>query len=105
MSVVQSIENWAEVEGDVAGLEPAGEAGLDGFVGVRLVGVTVRDIAGYPNLVGDPAATGPDPASITVLVPTSSLPSGLAGGSRVLARVRRARPGRMFAHPGHFEVL
>lgn len=97
--MVQAVENWAEVEGDVLSLGPARPPSPSGFVAAQLSAAEVRDVAGYPNLLG------PGGDLVLLVRHERAEAAGLAVGSHLVARARLAGPGRAFVHPEHFEVV
>jgi hypothetical protein len=84
------IENWARVRGRIESVE---NADVEDHLAVHIVVEGVEAVEGYPNrLHREP---GDD---LTVLVRRRS--AGEAAPGQVLdARVRRAGPDRVYAHP------
>jgi hypothetical protein len=96
--VVQIIENWSDLEGEVVDLGPSEQAG---FVVVRLRVEAVRDVPGVANLLADSAGS-----ELSFNVPRAVAErAGVAPGARVAARVRRASLARAFVHPEHLRVV
>ena len=96
--MVQIVENWADIEGSVQNVDRASE--IPGFVKASVELERVTDVEGFPNLLA--SLNG---AVITVFVPSElAEEQGLQPGTRLVARARRARPGRTFVHADHVEV-
>jgi hypothetical protein len=98
--MVQIIENWSEIEGDVQEVRPDPElpGHLIATVQVADAKPVVKPDGGeFPNLLAE--STG---GTLEIHVPESAAAeNGLAAGRRLSARVRRATPTRSFADPGH----
>jgi hypothetical protein len=98
--MVQIIENWSEIEGDVREVRPDPElpGHLIATVDVNDAKPVPRPEGGeFPNLLADAAG-----GTVDVHVPESTAAQHqLAAGRRLKARVRRATPTRSFVDPGH----
>jgi hypothetical protein len=94
--MVQIVENWAVLEGQVEGWQPA-SAGTRAILTLRVSRVTpVERSAGsfYPNFL-----EGREGASVQVVLPETT-GGPMATGDRVRVRVRRGQqPDQFFAHP------
>jgi hypothetical protein len=98
--MVQIVENWSEIEGEIRAVRPDPE--LPGHL-VATVQVDdakpVTDQAGgeYPNLFAQFAGEAVD-----IHVPEAAAAEHqVAAGRRLSARVRRATPDRSFVDPDH----
>jgi hypothetical protein len=91
--VVSIIENWVLVFGIVTGLSLTGEPGSDPALTVRVE--QVRSVAEFPNLL---QAQPGDQIEIQVRRSQLEAADELLG-KKVVLRVRRAGPTRLFAHP------
>jgi len=90
---VQVIENWSLVEGSVVAAEPHQE--LTGYVKATVRLLRVSAVAGYADLFS--AEAGRD---VAVNVPASKAAElGLAPGTAVRMRIRKAGPASAFADP------
>jgi hypothetical protein len=90
--MAQIIENWADVTGSVAELDP--DAAPPGFVSMRVLVARVEAVEGSPNLLGELAGS-----TLEIRVPDGALGLDVRPGVVVRCRVRRAVGGAVFAHP------
>jgi hypothetical protein len=91
--VVQVVENWTDVEGEVRAVDP--HPSLEGYRSVRLAVVGAQPVPGVRDLVSQYVGQ-----ELAVAVPAEVTDRiDAAPGSRVRWRVRLARPGAFFAHP------
>jgi hypothetical protein len=93
--VVQVVENWADIEGEIRGVRP-GE--LRGYKTVDVLVKDATDVDDFPNLLrqrmGEVIAVNvPEPRAETLREAHES------GRSNIACRVRLAGPNRFFAHP------
>jgi hypothetical protein len=98
--MVQIVENWSEIEGDVREVRPDPElpGHLVATVEVSEAKPVARAEGGeFPNLLAEAAG-----GTIDIHVPEAAAAEHqLAAGRRLSARVRRATPTRSFADPHH----
>ena len=93
--MVQVVENWADIEGEVQGVR---DSVLNGFKTVEMLVKNTKAVENFPNLleqrVGEIIAVDvPEPRG-------ESLQKAYeAGQPQVVWRVRLAGPNRFFAHP------
>jgi len=97
--MVQMIENWSDVHGEIKSLSPSPSDPASCLATVKVNGSD--RVASFPNLlekkVGD---------EITVQVPHAAVErAALAAGSRVRLRVRQGGLDRFFAHPDQVQKL
>ena len=96
--MVQIVENWADIVGGVRDVAPAPD--LPGFVRASVDLERAADVEGFRNLLADSSGT-----VVSVFVPSAVAEErGLRAGKRLVARARKAGPGRTFVHPEHVEV-
>jgi hypothetical protein len=88
---MQIVENWTDVTGKVAGVEP-GEAG-DGLVKVNLKVSRTHEVKGYANLLAETKGQ-----ILAVHLPQAAADE-LKLGDKVSCRLRRSGQQRIFAHP------
>ncbi len=95
--MVQIVENWVDVRGEVVAVRPGEQAGFD-VVTLRLAEVV--PVPSYPALV-----KGAPGVLLDVLVPAEIVSARrIAVGVRLKGRVRRAAPDRVFAHREQIDV-
>jgi hypothetical protein len=101
--MVQIIENWSEIEGDVREVRPDPELPGHLVATVAVSGskpVARPDGSEFPNLLAESAGD-----TIDIHVPEAAAAEHqLAAGRHVSARVRRATPTRSFVDPRHLET-
>jgi hypothetical protein len=98
--MVQIVENWSEIQGDVEEVRPDPELPGHLVAKVRVeeaLPVPSPDGGEYPNLLADAAGQTID----IHVTETAAAEHQLAAGRRLSARVRRATPTRSFADPQH----
>lgn len=96
--MVQMVENWAEVTGTVRSIGGSGK-GPD-YLTVAVEVEVVDDLDDFPNLVAGAAGE-----TLLIISRREGVKrAGLAEGSRVRCRVRKATPLEIFAHPEGFTV-
>ena len=93
--MVQVVENWADIEGEIRGVRP-GE--LQGYKTVDVLVKDATDVDDYPNLLrqrmGEVIALNvPEPRAETLREVYES------GRSNIACRARLAGSNRFFAHP------
>jgi hypothetical protein len=97
MDMVQIIENWAYVCGDVTRMRPS--AARTNWVVLELQVRSVADVAGFRNLLG--ALSGP----ATIEAPAKAcVAAGVRERVRLCCRAARRTPGLIVAHPQHLRV-
>jgi hypothetical protein len=101
--MVQIVENWSEIKGDVRDLRPDPE--LPGHVVATVELEAANPVekpegGTFPNLLAESAGS-----TVELHVPEAvAAQNSLAPGRRVSARVRRATPTRSFVDPRHISV-
>ena len=101
--MVQIVENWSQIEGEVRSVRPDPE--LPGYLvaSVQVVSadpVSKPEGADFPNLLAESAGK-----AVEIHFPErAAAENQVAAGRRVSARVRRATPTRSFADPRHLSV-
>jgi hypothetical protein len=89
----QVIENWADIKGKVASVEPHPE--LDGYSNATIDVETVSPVSGFANLFSSAAG-----GQVTVNVHTAKVAElGLAPGTSISSRIRKFGPLSAFADP------
>jgi hypothetical protein len=83
-TMVQAIENRADIEGRVVAIEPDAERPQQSLVTIE-VGA-VKSVEGYPNMFGKSSGS-----PLVVILP-ASLAKSLKPGATVHCRIRRAGP-------------
>ncbi len=98
MVQVQIVENWSDIEGVICGSHPSRDLRDHTVVEIRVD--KVKPVEDYPNLLGESEGK-----TIEVLVRQETL-SGIdvTEDRKVVCRVRRAGPKKIFAHPERFET-
>jgi hypothetical protein len=93
--MVQVVENWADIEGEVRGVR---NSELEGYKTVEMLVKDAKAVEAFPNLLKQRVGQ-----VIAVNVPESRAESFRkaceSGQPRVACRVRLAGPTRFFAHP------
>jgi hypothetical protein len=93
--MVQVIENWADIEGEIQSVR---DSELKGYKTVEVLVKDAKAVENFPNLLkqrrGEVIAVNvPEPTAETLQEAYES------GQSQVACRVRLAGPTRFFAHP------
>lgn len=97
--MVQMIENWSDVRGEIKSLSPSPSDPSSCLATVKVSGSD--KVASFPNLLEKKVGN-----EITILVPHAAVQrAALAEGSRVRLRVRQGGLDRFFAHPDQVEKL
>ena len=86
------IENWSEIEAEVQGV--AASEVISGFSELEMIVNRVREVDDFPNLLGESEGS-----SILVFFPSELIEKhGLAPGTQISCRVRKAPLSRHFVH-------
>lgn len=98
---MQVVENWSVLIGTVVRASAdAADGAVPGHLACAVHVAEVDEVEGFPNLMRE--ALGRD---VVVQVPQETAArAGVSDGQRVVVRVRRAGPTRVFAHPDAVEV-
>ncbi|HEU4388180.1 MAG TPA: hypothetical protein VFV34_10305 [Blastocatellia bacterium] len=95
--VVQIVENWSDIEGEVKASHPSD---VPGSVSIRILVTKVSSVEGFSNLLADAEGT-----TVEVNAPEDlASDRGVRAGVTIRCRVRRAGPKNIFLHPEQLVV-
>lgn len=96
---VHIVENWSRIAGEILNIHPSPD--LSDFKEVELHVQQVEPVDDYPNLLSDS-----EDANLVIHFPADLVDrQGLAPGSRISCRVRKAGLARCFVHREHVQRI
>jgi hypothetical protein len=97
--MVQAVENWAHVQGQVTKIEPHPQ--LPDYVVAQIDVHDVAPVAGFPNLFD--WARG---QNIQLAIPADKASQlAVAEGASIRSDIRHAGPGRAFVNPDTLQIV
>jgi hypothetical protein len=102
-TMVQIIENWADILGVVQVVETFSE--LDGFDKVIMLVERVDAVEGYPNLLATYLEEVGEPRLFVLMPVDVVVEYAIDAGALLECRVRRAGPDRVFVNREYVKVI